>query len=124
MDEVNAFELASMTWALLKADEALPRPIPLFGHAAIPIHSAISHKLFTFGGRKSSFEYASTVFCMDANNLMWFNPVVNTSRVDAVEASEGVEARGIPIDGRENCASVFDSKALAFSTLGVGSTLA
>ena len=55
VDDINVLDTVTMTWELLKQDESMPRPIPVFSHAATPVKSAISWKLFTFGGRNGPF---------------------------------------------------------------------
>lgn len=122
VDDVNVLDTTTMTWELLKQDEALPRPIPLFAHAATPIKSAISWKLFTFGGRNAPFEYTTNVFCMDATNMLWMRPIVNMELMNGTEekkeGEEGEEeaettdkkSNAVKLEGREHCASLFDPK--------------
>eukprot|EP00656_Telonema_subtile_P055656 TRINITY_DN8681_c0_g1_i1.p1 TRINITY_DN8681_c0_g1~~TRINITY_DN8681_c0_g1_i1.p1 ORF type:complete len:165 (-),score=41.54 TRINITY_DN8681_c0_g1_i1:44-538(-) len=73
-------------------------PVPLYCHVAQAIESAISWKLFTFGGRKGLLDYTNATFCMDTENMLWIKPPVNKEK-----------AQG-PCP-REYCASLFDPKS-------------
>ena len=71
--------------------------MPLFCHVAEAVESAISWKLFTYGGRKGLLEYTDQVYCMDTSNMLWIKPPLS---------AEGTKAPS----AREYCAAVFDPK--------------
>jgi len=98
INDVNILDTTTMTWDLMKQDVSPDRPVPLYCHVAQAVESAISWKLFTFGGRKGLLEYTDAVYCMDTSNMLWIKPPVNFNPNCKAPCP------------REYCATVFDPK--------------
>lgn len=98
--DINVLDVETCTWEILQT--AGTPPTPLYSHVACAIPSAISHKLFIFGGLEGQFKYKSTVYAIDTNVLSWNEPKVET------DVENGMVA--LPT-GREGAAHVFDNRS-------------
>jgi len=104
--DINVLDIQTMTWGILST--AGSPPTPLYSHVACAIPSAISHKLFVFGGLEGQFKYKSTVYAIDTNVLSWNEPKVET------DVENGMVA--LPT-GMEATAHVFDQRSDTCSSL-------
>ena len=99
--DLHVLNLETNRWEVMMPGGVPPQP--LYTHAACAIPSATSYKLFLFGGMKSSWNYSSTVFCLDPNTKTWDEPQVECSEKQG-------RMHALP-EGCEGTAHCFDSKS-------------
>ena len=74
IDDVCVLDIAHNVWCLLQPLSNPNRPIGLYNHSAVAVKTALSWKIFLFGGCTGLMEYNDKVHCYDTESESWVIP--------------------------------------------------
>jgi len=74
IEEVCILDIQCNSWSILPGLSNPMRPIDLYNHAAVAVKSALSWKVFTFGGVTGLMDYTDKIHCYDTKAEAWVLP--------------------------------------------------